>query len=80
LSSSVVSRKDVANADQTNVPQAGLREPASSDTARPSVERQEISSDANLAKPAKPLLPMTGKALTIDICFTLEDTSYEKSG
>ncbi|XP_051189315.1 uncharacterized protein [Lolium perenne] len=60
LSSSVVSRKDVANADQTNVPQAGLREPASSDTARPSVERQEISSDANLAKPAKPLLPMTG--------------------
>ncbi|KAM0851647.1 hypothetical protein ACQ4PT_052326 [Festuca glaucescens] len=60
LSPSVVSRKDVANAGQTNVPQAGLGEPASSDATRPSDEIQEYSSDAYLSKSAKPLLPMTG--------------------
>ena len=63
LSPSVVSRKDVANADQTNVSQAGLREPATSDVTRPSEKTQEFSPDAYLTKSEKPLLPMEGKTV-----------------
>ncbi|XP_044382466.1 microtubule-associated protein futsch isoform X3 [Triticum aestivum] len=55
FSPSVVSRKDVANADQTNVSQAGLREPPSSDAKLPSEEIQESSPDAYLTKSEKPL-------------------------
>nr|XP_020175423.2 microtubule-associated protein futsch isoform X2 [Aegilops tauschii subsp. strangulata] len=55
FSPSVVSRKDVANADQTNVSQAGLREPPSSDAKLPSKEIQESSPDAYLTKSEKPL-------------------------
>ncbi|XP_044392237.1 microtubule-associated protein futsch [Triticum aestivum] len=55
VSPSVVSRKDVANADQTNVSQAGLREPPSSDAKLPSEEIQESSPDAYLTKSEKPL-------------------------
>ncbi|PNT65049.1 microtubule-associated protein futsch isoform X2 [Brachypodium distachyon] len=60
LSPSVVSRKDFANADQENVSQAGLREPTSSDTTRPSEKTQEFSPDAYLTKSENPLLPMKG--------------------
>jgi hypothetical protein len=63
LPPSVISRKDVANADRTNVSQAGLREPVTSDVTRPSVETQEISPDANLAKSKKPVLPIEGKTV-----------------
>ena len=62
-----MSRKDFADADQTNVPQAGLGESASSDATRPS---EDFSPDAYLTKSDKPLLPMTGRTLNIDICFT----------
>ncbi|XP_044984215.1 titin-like isoform X6 [Hordeum vulgare subsp. vulgare] len=55
FSPSVVSRKDVANADQTNVSQAGLREPPSSNAKLPSEEIQESSPDAYLTKSEKPL-------------------------
>ncbi|XP_044398570.1 microtubule-associated protein futsch isoform X5 [Triticum aestivum] len=55
FSPSLVSRKDVANADQTNVSQAGLREPPSSDAKLPSKEIQESSPDAYLTKSEKPL-------------------------
>uniref|UniRef100_A0ACD5XTM5 Uncharacterized protein n=1 Tax=Avena sativa TaxID=4498 RepID=A0ACD5XTM5_AVESA len=60
LTPSAVSRKDVPNADRTNVSQAGLREPATSDVTRPSGKTQEFSPDAYLAKSEKPLLPMEG--------------------
>ncbi|CAM0952791.1 unnamed protein product [Alopecurus aequalis] len=59
LSPSVVSRKDVADANQTDVPQAGLRVPGSSDATLPSEKIQEFSPDTSLTKSAKPLLPMT---------------------
>ena len=51
----------------TNLPQAGLREPTSLNGTRPS---------------EKPLLPMTGRTLTIDICFTWKSGrwKFEKSG
>ena len=65
LSPSAVSRKDVGNANQNNVAQAGLRGPASSDAIRPSEQIQEFSPDAYLAKSAEPLLPMTGRTLVI---------------
>jgi hypothetical protein len=42
LSPSVISRKDVVNADRTNVPQTGLRAPATSNVTRPSEETQEL--------------------------------------
>uniref|UniRef100_A0ACD5Y6U4 Uncharacterized protein n=1 Tax=Avena sativa TaxID=4498 RepID=A0ACD5Y6U4_AVESA len=60
LSPSVVSRKDVADANQTDVPQTGPIVPGSSNATLPSEKIEKFSTDASLSMSAKPLLPMTG--------------------
>uniref|UniRef100_A0ACD5XUN7 Uncharacterized protein n=1 Tax=Avena sativa TaxID=4498 RepID=A0ACD5XUN7_AVESA len=60
LSPSVLSRKDVADANQTDVPQTGPIVPGTSNATLPSEKIEKFSTDASLSMSAKPLLPMTG--------------------